>query len=272
LHNYIRTKDGITFFIVLLLLFSFILCPLFWMFDIAIRTNFSAYNHPTFLFQGIVGIKNFLFVINDKNILVYFKNSMIISISTVVLTLLLAIPAAYSLAVCDIPFKNIFLILITIPQFIPSIIRLIPTYLLFQKIGLNNTRMAMILFHSSHLTLSIWLLKSYFESIKRAYFEDAILNGANHFVLMLKVVIPLSLPAIAAVSIQIFNGSWNAFLSAMLFLLDESKKTVPLGLYQYIDRYDINYSMLSAFNIISIIPTVILFYLLRFRLKYIEEE
>jgi len=254
-----------------ILLLSFILWPLLWMFDFAIRDFSSVEKEPGLWLKGFIGFDNFIKVFREENIAIYFKNSFIISLSTIIVSLSLAIPAAYSLAVFRFPCKNLFLAVMTIPQFIPSIVRIIPTYLLFQKIGLGNTRLAMILFHSSHISLTIWLLKSYFESIQKKFLEDALINGMNHFNIIIKIILPLSLPALAAASIQIFNGSWNAFFSALILLLDEGKKTVPLGLYQFMDQYTINYSLLSAFNILSVIPTIILFYLLKLRLKSMVE-
>lgn len=246
---------------------TFLLGPLMWMADLAVRNPSSVEKEPGRLFQDITGIDNFIHVLCEENTLIYFKNSFIISVYTILISLAISIPAAYSLAVFRFPLKNLFLAIITVPQFIPSIINIIPVYLIFQKTGLGNTRLAMILFHSSRVSLIIWLFVSYFESIQKNFFEDALINGASHLKIIIKIIMPLSYPALAAASIQIFNGSWNAFFSALIFLLDENIKTVPLGLYQFIDRYNVNYSLISAFNILSVIPTIVLFYLLKLKLK-----
>ena len=251
----------------MLSLMTFLLGPLLWMADIAVRNPSSVEKEPGRLFQDITGIDNFIHVLREENTLIYFKNSFIISVSTILISLAISIPAAYSLTVFRFPLKNLFLAIITVPQFIPSIINIIPVYLIFQKAGLGNTRLAMILFHSSRVSLIIWLFASYFESIQKNFFEDALINGASHLKIIIKIIMPLSFPALAAAAIQIFNGSWNAFFSALIFLLDEDIKTVPLGLYQFIDRYNVNYSLISAFNILSVIPTIVLFYLLKLKLK-----
>lgn len=267
MHNFYRTIHKLIILFFILSLMTFLLGPLLWMADIAVRNPSSVEKEPGRLFQDITGIDNFIHVLREENTLVYFKNSFIISVFTILISLAISIPAAYSLTVFRFPLKNLFLAIITVPQFIPSIINIIPVYLIFQKAGLGNTRLAMILFHSSRVSLIIWLFVSYFESIQKNFFEDALINGASHLKIIIKIIMPLSFPALAAASIQIFNGSWNAFFSALIFLLDEDIKTVPLGLYQFIDRYNVNYSSISAFNILSVIPTIVLFYLLKLKLK-----
>jgi multiple sugar transport system permease protein len=199
--------------------------------------------------QSIVGIQTFDFYH-------YLINSLVIAISTTVLAMVIAYPAAYSLARYRTLGDNYSFWVLSI-RMLPPVIFLIPISILFALYGLSDTRIGIII---AYLTFNIpfacWIIKSFIEDIPVDLEKAAYMDGYSRFQVMTRIVFPLTRSAVAAVMIICFIFSWNEFLFAMVIsFIRATPLTAGVGLF--VTGYGIRWGRISAAAVIAIIPTVV---------------
>ena len=164
----------------------------------------------------------------------FFVNSLIISIGAVVLSMLAGIPAAYALARFDFPLKNTLAFVFMSFRFVPFIAFVIPLYLIYQRVGLYNTHIGLILaYQLITLPFTIWMLRSFFMEIPQEIQEAATIDGCGWLGVLTRVILPLSLPGIAVTVILGFMFCWNAF-NYPLMLAGRQTFPVTVGAIQFI--------------------------------------
>ena len=200
----------------------------------------------------------------------YIFNSFFLASSVAILTLLFVIPAAYSYARFNFPFKNSsFYILLAINMFSGAVL-LIPLYKVLRTFGLLNSYQAMIVPGVAFLIpTSIWLLKSYFEKIPVDLEEAAFVDGASRVQILRHIIAPLSTPGLVVVGIYAFIGAYaQQFLFAITFNQKKEYMPIPSGLYEFIGYQSVNWNEMMAASLVGIAPVLILFIFLQ---KYIVE-
>ncbi|MGA2479365.1 MAG: carbohydrate ABC transporter permease [Spirochaetia bacterium] len=199
--------------------------------------------------QSIVGIQTFDFY-------KYLINSLVISISTTVLAMVIAYPAAYSLARYRTLGNNYSFWVLSI-RMLPPVIFLIPISILFALYNLSDTRLGLVI---AYLTFNIpfacWIIKSFIEDIPMDLEKAGYMDGYSRFQVMTRIVFPLTRSAVAAVMIICFIFSWNEFLFAMVIsFIKATPLTAGVGLF--VTGYGIRWGRISAAAVIAIIPTVV---------------
>ncbi len=191
----------------------------------------------------------------DFNFLLYLSNSLIISIATTVIAMILAYPAAYSLARFRTLGDNYSFWVLSI-RMLPPVVFLIPISILFALYRLMDTRIGIIL---AYLTFNIpfacWIIKSFIEDIPIDLEKAAKMDGYSQWQVMTKIIFPLTKSAVAAVMIICFIFSWNEFLFALVISFFKST-TLTVGAAQFVTGYGIRWGKISAACIIAIVPTL----------------
>ena len=261
----IRHKRKWPIWIVLIVALLATLFPIFWVLLTSVKASTEITSPaPVWIFkptlehyksilvqqeEAIVGQQNFDFY-------KYLLNSLIISISTTVLAVVIAYPAAYSLARYRTLGDNYSFWVLSI-RMLPPVIFLIPISILFAIYGLSDTRIGLII---AYLTFNIpfacWIIKSFIEDIPVDLEKAAYMDGYSRFQVMARIVFPLTRSAVAAVMIICFIFSWNEFLFAMVISF---QKATPLtaGVGLFVTGYGIRWGRISAAAVIAIIPTVL---------------
>ena len=145
--------------------------------------------------------------------------STIVSLGTVVITLIFAIPAAYAVARLNFFGKNFLSTSILIIYLFPAIVLVIPLYTIFSQLGLRNSiEGLLIVYTATTLPVAIYMLQGYFKSIPKELEEAGIIDGQNWLGIIFKIILPLSLPAISSVALYVFMIAWNEFLFSLMFL------------------------------------------------------
>ena len=171
--------------------------------------------------------KSYIIVFTEYNFGKYMLNSSIVSIGTVVITLLLGIPAAYAVARLKFFGKHFLSTSILIIYMFPAIVLVIPLYTVFSQLGLRNSVFGLlIIYTATTLPVAIYMLQGYFKSIPKELEEAGIMDGQNWFGIIVKIILPLSLPAIASVALYVFMIAWNEFLFSLMFLDSPSSFTL----------------------------------------------
>jgi multiple sugar transport system permease protein len=190
----------------------------------------------------------------------YFFNSLFVAIATVVVTVAFACLAAFAFARYDFPLKELIFYLFLASLAVPGLLLLIPQYLLLDRIHLLDSLVGLtLLYVSANLPFSIFFLRGFFQGIPRDLEEAFRLEGAGTLRVIRSLIVPLSVPAIAVVSIFIFNAAWDEFPAATTFLNTPSHFTLPVGLADFIGNHTTAWGPLFAASVIATVPTIIVF-------------
>ena len=239
--------------------------PFFYMISTSFMTVGEATNQ--YLFPKKLIFENYLEVWTSNNFQRYTINSLIIATIVVSGILFTSIPAAYSFARIDFPFKNVIFYFLLVSLMIPEIIMLLPHLLIirgeiiplpFGPSWMNSLQGLTVPFMGNIFV--IFLLRQYFKKIPKELWEAARMDGASHFYFLYKVVVPLSLPIIVTVSLFSFILSWNAFAWPLLILTKDDWFPVTVSIYGFIREVGPNFNLLMAACVISILPILILYF------------
>ncbi|WP_067729092.1 carbohydrate ABC transporter permease [Oceanobacillus damuensis] len=187
-------------------------------------------------------------------------NSFIIAISSMIIVIIVSIPAAYALARFRVKGAKLILLFFLITQMMPTTVSLAPLFILFKNLGILNTYIAPILATSTGgIAFSILLLRPYFLSAPKALEEAALLDGCNRFTAFIRVMIPVVMPGILVCAAISFLFAWGDLISSLTFIRDQELWPLTAGIYNAIGRYGTEYNYLMAFGTIAVIPVIILF-------------
>ena len=200
----------------------------------------------------------------------YIFNSFFLASCVAILTLLFVIPAAYSFARFNFPFKNGTLYLLLAVNMFTGPVLIIPLYKMLRALSLLNTYYAMIVPGVAFLIpTSIWLLKSYFQKIPIELEEAAFVDGASRLQILRHIIAPLSTPGLAVVGIYAFIGAYaQQFLFAISFNQKKEFMPLPAGLYEFIGYQTVKWNEMMAASLVGIVPVLLVFIFLQ---KYIVE-
>jgi len=199
----------------------------------------------------------------------YFWNSVIVSLGATVLSVAVAIFAAYAVSRYDFRGKRVFTITVLSTQMFPGILFLLPLFLMFVDIGnatgiaLLGSRGGLILTYLTFsLPFSIWMLAGYFDSIPKGLDEAALVDGCGPLRALVRIIVPASLPGIVAVAIYAFMTAWSEVLFASVMTNDETR-TLAVGLRAYSTQYDVYWNQIMAASLVVSVPVVAGFLLLQ---------
>lgn len=233
----------------------FTLIPFYWMFLFAVRPSGS-----TSLVPWPMTGEHFSKVWNERSFALFFQNSMIVGVCTLVSTTLVALAGGYALARFDFKIKNAFMLALLCSQFIPGALMLVPLFEIFKNLQLINSLGSVVIAETVfQLPLSIILISGFIKNVPATLEEAAWVDGCSRFRAFCAVVLPLLRPGLIAVGSFAFVHSWNHFLFALMFLSEQDKQTIPVGLNTLIGADSVDLGALAAGGVIAAVPVVIVF-------------
>jgi multiple sugar transport system permease protein len=239
--------------------------PFFWMLNLSIRDIGDVLQNPTRLIPTGQQLANFWrsyqAVLVDFRFTTYIGNSLVVSLITVTLTLLLAIPGAYAATRLDFRFKSAMSWGILLVYMFPAIVIGIPLFVVYSQLGIRGSLPGIIVVYmSGTLPVALYMLRSYFQTIPAELEDAALIDGCGYLGTIWRVVLPLSVPAVASVALYTFMIAWNEILFAILFLTETPGSwTLPLGLRQ-LDTQEVPRTYLMAGSVIITVPIIMLFF------------
>lgn len=259
--SYRRDKFGAgeTFILILLLIgVTLITYPLFWMVMSSLKNYKEIYNNVWGL-PSVWKFSNYA-IAWEKGISKYFLNSLIVTVSTVIGVVIIASLCAYGLSRYRFKGMNIALIICMGGMMLNPQVCVIPLYVLLQKLGIHNTRFAMILpYVAFRLPLTVLLIRSFFLAIPKELEESARIDGCSAFGIYWRIFMPISKPILLTSVILTAYYSWNEFLFSIIFIDSDNLKTIPSGLMNFRDALQTDWGVLLAGMVISALPIIILF-------------
>ena len=190
----------------------------------------------------------------------YILISTFVSVGTVIVTLIFAIPAAYAVARLNFFGKNFLSTSILIIYMFPAIVLVIPLYTVFSQLGLrNNVGGLLIVYTATTLPVAIYMLQGYFKSIPKELEEAAIMDKLNWFGIIIKIILPLSIPAISSVALYVFMIAWNEFLFSLMFLDNPNSFTLSRAIQYLSGDAETPRQYLMAGSVVVTIPVLFIF-------------
>ena len=245
------------------------LFPVYWIIITSLKTEKEIFQINLTFFPKELVFTSYIeqFSKGEYNLLTGFKNSFIVAFLTMVLTGLLAVPAAHGLARFNIPFKGAFIQSFLLTQLMPVTLLLTPMFIIFKKIDLIDTYFAPIFAScTSAIPFAVIILRPYFLSIPREMEDVAKIDGCNMWTTFLRIIIPISYPGIIMVGVFSFLFGWSDLIYSLTFLSSQTTRPINAGIYNYIGKYGIQWNNIMAFGTVIIIPVILLFIFLQ---KYI---
>lgn len=208
-------------------------------------------------------IKNYMSVLMEEPVLLWFKNTLFLVVVTIAITLLVSVPAAYSLSRYRFTGRKTIITSLVLLYSFPAILSMFAVYKLFSPLGLINSKIGLIIVYSGTMVIfAILNLKGYFDSIPKEIEEAAQIDGANGKQMLTRVLMPLARPAIIVVCIMILIYVWNEYIYAITFMTGESNYTLAAGLYSLqATEMTGSWTVFAAASLLVSLPVLIIFYL-----------
>ena len=202
--------------------------------------------------------QNYLLLFQKFGILKYIKNTLIISVFSILLTLVCSVLASYAFAKLRFRGKTPAYLLIIATMFFPAQVTMIPLFVVMNRLGLIDSYASVIL-PSMFKPFAVFLLVQQMKTIPNDYIDAARIDGAGLFQTYRKVALPLCIPTLATLAVTTFMESWNDYLWPLLMLTDRAKMTLPIALSTLNGQYSTEYNVLMAGSLISLIPLIIIY-------------
>jgi len=230
------------------------LFPFVWMLLSAFKTQVDIISWPPKFFFSPT-LLNFRKVISEQNFMLYLKNSSIVAFCAVALSLALGLPAAYSIARFH---QKKLSVLILIARLMPGISFLMPWYIIFSRLGLMDSYIALILSHMLiALPVVVWVMSAYFESIPREMEESAMVDGATLQRAFVTIIMPLSVPGVVTATTLSFIFSWNNFMFSQVLSMQKTR-TLPIAVYNFMSYAEVDWGGVMAAAVAIMAPAIIL--------------
>jgi len=256
------TVEKVLLYIICTIVIIVVVFPLYWLIITSLKYDIDSYVYPPQFFPVNITFKNYidiLFLAQEGNLVKYFLNSLIITISTIFLSLLFGSMAAYSLSknYLSIMFRRMMLAFVLVIRIFPPITTAIPYYIILSKFGLIDTHIGLIISYVAFsLPFTIWLMIGFFQSLPAEIEKAATIDGCNFWQRFIKITIPLSLPGLAVTAIFGFLYSWNEFMLASI-LTSENAKTLPVVIAGFISDKYLFWGKMTALGVLMTIPVII---------------
>ena len=265
--NLKRISRRTAYYLVMLLFSFFTLLPFFWMVSTSLKKTKALTVLPIQWLPDEISFDGFVKIFDifpfDKAIF----NSIFISVLITFVTVMSASMAAYVFSKINFKGREVLFCIYIATMMIPANITMIPNYLTLKHLSLLNSYVGIML-PSLFNAFGTFMIRQYMRTIPDDFVEAAVLDGASHLRIFFKMILPLSRPAIATLTVITFMGAWNDYLWPLIVLTDKNKMTLPVGLSLLNGQHQSDYNMLMAGALISMIPILLIY---TFAQRYFEQ-
>ena len=252
-----------------ILLLIVLLFPLYWIFVTSLKTEQEIFRIPATLWPEVINTASYAAQLEngDFNMFHSFGNSLIISLSAMAISVVLAVPASYGIARYKFTGRKGVVLAFLVTQMLPASVLLTPMFIMFRDLKILNSHLAPILADATiGIPFSILILKNYFGSIPAELEDAAKIDGCNRFSSFLRIFLPIAFPGVIVCAIFSFLYAWGDLAYGMTFLTDQTMRPITAGIFNFMGQYGTKWSYLTAFAVVTIIPVALIFLFMQ---KYI---
>jgi multiple sugar transport system permease protein len=246
--------------------FVIMIAPIVWLISTSIKSSGEMFSLPLRIVPRHPTVSHYLKIWRDVPFLYYVRNSSLMAVYATVITLLVSSFAAYYLSRFAVSKNNWFLNLILFAQMFPSMLLIIPVFIYIRGLGLMGSFTGLMITYLTFLIpLSTWALTNFFRNIPRELDEAALIDGCSRLEALFKVILPVASPGLISVGTYCFLTAWNEFLYTMIFMSDQYRWTIPVGLNALFSQFAAEWGMVTAGGVICLIPaTIVVIFLQNF--------
>lgn len=243
-----------------LLAMALALGPIYWLITISLKTELDQFASPPLWFRFTPTFRHYTAIFSHDVFGRYFLNSVIVSTCSTLIALVLGLPAAYGLVRFPWPrdWSQGIGFWILSNRMLPPIVTIIPLFLMLREIHLLNSLAGLILVDVAlNLPFVVWMMRGFVEDLPREIEEAALLDGESRIGVLLRIVLPLVRPGLAATAVFCLIVAWNEFLFALILSQTESAMTLPVGIAAHVTQYEIQWGAMSAAGVVAMLPVLI---------------
>lgn len=245
---------------ILILLSLIFIYPFLWMLASSFRSLEEIATNGINIIVKNFNIENYIKALESFPFFLYFRNSTVVSLLSIVGTVLSSSLIGYAFARFKVKGANFLFLLVLSTMLLPGEVQLIPRFLMFKNLGMLDTLYPLFITKFFGNAFYIFLFRQFYTKLPTSLEEAAKLDGCGYFGTWVKIFIPLSKPIMGSVAILEFMGSWNSFSDALIYINSDKWKTLPLGLAGFNGTYSTNTNLLMAASILVILPCIIIFF------------
>ncbi|QEN86785.1 carbohydrate ABC transporter permease [Labrys sp. KNU-23] len=259
-----RSVYWVLHYALIALFLVFALFPLFWVFKVSVTPNDLLYSEGVKLWPSRFNFDHYTSVISHTDFPLFFRNSVIISAFTALFTTIVAAGAGYSFSRFVYRGKFWLIGLMLVTQMFPLVMIIAPIFKLFQPLGLNNSLTGLIIIYTAYnVPFAAFLMQSFFDGIPKDLEEAAMIDGATRFGALRQIILPLTMPGIAATLGFVFTAAWSELLFALMLNTKDNVITFPVGLLNFVSKFAVDFGQMMAAGVLALIPVCIFFFLIQ---------
>jgi multiple sugar transport system permease protein len=256
-----RENVRLTFVTLLLLAGStLILMPLWWMISTSLKSPAEIAQYPPTFFPKEYNFNNYIEAWQTAPFTRWALNTFFLATVGTIGSVFVNSLVAYGFAKIKFKGRNALFVLVLSTMLIPGFVTMVPQYILFSKLGWVDTYLPLLVPAFLGSAFFIFLLRQFMMGIPNELVEAAVLDGAGHLQIWWHIMLPLTKPALITVAIFSFNGAWNDLLGPLLYINDESKYTLQIGLQTFKGTVQTQWHYLMAMSVTVLLPVILLFF------------
>ena len=250
----------IILYIIILALCVIFLIPIYGAFSIAFRPNKEIIREGFWVLPNPPTLGNFLHVITEGKLQTFFNNTLVVTSLATVISIFMGCLTGYAFGKLEFKGKALIYIIVIAGLFFPPQIVLIPLFKMFNAMHLLDTRTALVVVHVGFgIPICTLMMSNFFRDIPNELRQSAMIDGANEWKILFKIMLPLAKPSLTALVILQFTWIWNDFLWPLVLLKTESKMTIQMGIMQLRGQYGLAWGNQAAACLIATLPTLLIF-------------
>lgn len=258
-----RTRPGVgrvLAHVALVIAAAAVLLPFVWMVISSLKENNSVFTVPIQWVPDPVVWQNYVEIWQKSDMATWIKNTLILSVGVTFLQVLTGSFAAYGFSKTRFPGRDALFLLYVATIAVPWQAYMIPQFVMLSKMGLSNTLWAMLALQTFS-AFGVFLMKQFYETVPEELSEAARIDGLSEYGIWRRIMVPLSIPAIASLVLITFTNTWNDYLGPLIYLRSPELWTLQIGLKTFIGQYNADYALIMAGSVISVLPIAIVFLL-----------
>lgn len=255
-----RRAGRVLLYVVMIIAAAGIMLPFAWMVISSLKLNNEVFTAPVQWIPDPVQWRNYLDIWVKADMVTWVRNTLVLSVAVTFLQLLTGSFAAYGFAKMRFPGRDALFLLYIGTIAVPWQSYMIPQFQMISGWGLNNTLWAIMLLQAFG-AFGVFLMKQYYESIPDSLSEAARIDGLSEYGIWWRIIMPLSVPALASLTIITFVQTWNDYLGPLIYLRDRPLWTIQLGLQSFIGEYNAEHALIMTGSVLSVLPIALIFLL-----------
>lgn len=248
----------ILLFVVLTILALITLVPFFWMLSSSVKANNDVYTVPIQWIPKEFHWDNYSAIWERIPLATFFKNTAFLSVIITLIQLFTSSFAAYGFSKMHFKGRDILFLAYIGTIAVPWQSYMIPQFIMIRKVGLTDSLWSLVLLQAFN-AFGVFLLKQYYSSIPDSLCESARIDGLSEWGIYRRIILPLTKPAIASLTIITFVNTWNDYMGPFIYLTSTENKTIQLGLKMFVGLYDAEYALIMAASVVSVLPVAVVF-------------